>query len=125
MLNPNVTFPYMVFVGVGSMRPPPVNFPMGHCCSPPAQKLGLCGGASTRDESWQAAASNAAAARPVSMLGLLDLGNMCVVSSPAHGSCYTLRCRRRTQRRCHRWGGSEDVERTRHATIVATPRRCG
>ena len=33
------------------MRPPSVNLATGHGCSPPAQTLGLCGGATDRDES--------------------------------------------------------------------------
>src|SRR2546426_2361616 len=48
MLNPNVTFPTIVLRypgGGGSMRPPPVNFVVGHnCSSPPPQNIGRLGG---------------------------------------------------------------------------------
>src|SRR5690349_9075980 len=82
-LKPNVTFP---FIGLspseyrggcppdvsscrsalfgGSIRPPPVHFPVTHAGGGPAQKLGLCATEVSGVESWHAVATSAAAARP-------------------------------------------------------------
>src|SRR2546426_8886099 len=86
MLNPNVTFPNIVFGGVGSMRPPPVNFAVGHCSWPP-QKLGRFNAVVV--ESWQPAAISATASRPGTTMELRCLGVMCVLSSSVlvHATC--------------------------------------
>src|SRR4029077_12438545 len=81
-LKPNMTFP---FIGLspseyrggcppdvsscrsalfgGSIRPPPVHFPVTHEGGGPAQKLGLCATEVSGVESWHAVATSAAAAR--------------------------------------------------------------
>src|SRR2546427_11019197 len=117
MLNPNVTFPNIEFGGVGSMRPPPVNFVSGHWFSPP-QKLGrfnAVGGV----ESWQPAAISATASRPGTTMELRCLGVMCVLSSSVlvHATCLraageasSVPARYTSRRRCER-GRCEEIGR--------------
>src|SRR2546425_1619242 len=108
MLNPNVTFPTIVLRypgGGGSMRPPPVNFVVGHnCSSPPPQNIGRLGGPTGvggRSQLHTTIATAPSVARNVTSLRL----NMTLASG-----CCGLANAFPKQPQCHR---------TRRADVVA------